>query len=137
MCAGIRVCGAFSDLAVNMLYQLLAINALPLFLSGIAWWIRQRDSGRLLGKRWAAFLIAIVANTISSGSLLIFLLWLFIGAGHPFGGVIEDRLFLSMIGLGLLSAGLAVCGNGLSRGVLVANGFFVAIEWWLLAAIGL
>ena len=119
-----------------MFYGLVAINALPCTLSGVVWAIQHRDRGRLLSRRRAIFLIALIANTITSVSLLLLVSWLLFGAGRPFGGAVEDKLFLSMIALGLLSAGIAVFGRGVSRGLLVANGFLVALQWWLLAGLG-
>ena len=120
-----------------MSYSLaLAINAMPCILSCIVWTIQRKDRSLLVVRRRVIFLIALAASTICSASLLVFLLWHFYGEGHPFGGVVEDKLFLSMIALGLLSAGIAIFGRGLSRGLLVANGFLVALQWWLLAGLG-
>jgi hypothetical protein len=121
-----------------MFYRLLAINALPCVLLGvIIWWTQRRDCGRLTGWRRALFVTALVVNAVGSVSLLIFIAWLAFGEGRPFGGVVEDRLFLWMIGLGLLSAGIGASGRGFSRGLLIVNGVLVALQWWLLAAVGL
>jgi hypothetical protein len=120
-----------------MFYRLLAINALPCVLSGvIISWTQRRDCGRSTGWRRAIFMTALVVNAVSSVSLLVFIALLVFGEGclRPFGGV---GLFLWMIGLGLLSAGIAAFGRGFSRGLLIANGVLVALQWWLLAAVGL
>jgi len=120
-----------------MFYRLIAINAVPCFLSGVIWWTQHKHRGLLSGWRRAVFITALVINTAASVSLCILVAWLAFGEGRPIGGLVEDRLFLSMIGLGLLSAVLAVFGKGLPRGLLIANGTLVALKWWLLAAIGL
>jgi hypothetical protein len=120
-----------------MFYRLFAINALPCILAGIVWWIRLRDLYCLTNRRRVAFVAALVLNSVSSVSLMTLISWLAFGAGRPFGGVVEDRLFLSMIALTLFSAGLAVFGKGVSRGLLIANGSLVALQWWLLAALGI
>jgi hypothetical protein len=120
-----------------MFYRVLAFNAAPCVLSGIIWWTQRKHCDRLTGWRRAVFLTALVVNTVTSVSLCVLIAWLALGEGRPIGGVVEDRLFLSMIGLGLLSAVLAAFGRGLPRGLLIANGGLVALQWWLLAAIGL
>ena len=120
-----------------MFYRLIAINVVPCFLSGVIWWAQHKHRGRLRGWRRAVYISALVINTATSLSLFVLVAWLSFGEGRPIGGLVEDRLFLSMIGLGLLSAVLAAFGRGLPRGLLIANGTLVALEWWLLAAIGL
>ena len=120
-----------------LFYRVLAFNAVPFILSGTIWWIQHRHRGRLLGRRRTLFLIALVSNTITSVLLLALILWIFSVEELPFGRAGMDRLFLSMIALGLLSAVVAFFGRGLSRGLLIANGTLVALEWWLFAGLGL
>jgi hypothetical protein len=78
---------------------------------------------------------ALVANTISSASLLALILsrmmWISIGVKAL------DDLFMSMIGLGLLSVVLAISGRAISRGLLIANGAIVAMLSWLAAGLGI
>jgi hypothetical protein len=77
---------------------------------------------------------ALVANTISSASLLALIpsrmMWISIRAKAL------DGLFMSMIGLGLLSVVLAISGRAISRGLLIANGAVVML-WWLAAGLGI
>lgn len=120
-----------------MPYQLvLAFNAVPCVLSGIVWTSQRRDRALLFVRRRVIFLIGLTAGTICSITLLAFVVWLFYGEGRPFGGTVEDKVILSMIALGLLSAAAAIFGSGLSRSLLVANGVLVALQWWLLAGLG-
>lgn len=120
-----------------MPYQLvLAINAVPCVLSGIVWASQRRDPALLFARKGVIFLFGLITNTICSIALLAFVVWLFFGGGRPFGGAVEDKVILSMIAMGLLSAIAAVFGKGLSRSMLVANGVLVALQWWLLAGLG-
>jgi hypothetical protein len=119
-----------------MFYRLLAINAVPCLLSGVIWWTQRKHWDRLTSWRRAVFITALVVNTVASVSFCVLIAWLAFGEGRPIGRVVEDRLFLSMIGLGLLSTVLAAFGRGLPRGLLIANGALVALQWWLLAATG-
>jgi hypothetical protein len=59
---------------------LLAINAIPLLLAGIAWWTQRNDGDTAPKWRRIVFLAALCSNTISSVALLGFVLGAFSGA---------------------------------------------------------
>jgi hypothetical protein len=120
-----------------MFYSLLVINAAPSVLAGVIWWIQRRNSDRLSGRMRGLFVAALIVNSVPSLSLYALICWRLFGDAPPIGGVVEDRLFLSMIGLGLLSSIFASFGRGLTRALLIANGILVAFQWWLLAAMGI
>jgi len=52
------------------------------------------------------------------------------------GQVVYNFLIILMIIMGLVSFGFAAFGRGISRGLLMANGLFVSLLWWLLAGLG-
>lgn len=104
----------------------LAINAVPLVLVGLAWWIRRNESASMPPWRRRVFFAALIANTVSSFSLPNFLLGTWSGTmSAEFSGVV----LLSMLAIGPISAVLAFFGRRVSRLLLIANGLLVAVFW--------
>lgn len=112
----------------------IPLNTVPLILLGLAWWFYQKESSSLVSWRRRVFILALVANAVSAVVLLSFLVQVYI-ASRGTQPVDLDRAYpvISMLGVGLLAAVLAVSGRRVSRLVLVGNGLLTAALWYFAA----
>ncbi len=113
---------------------MVLLNAAPLALFILAWWLYRKESSSLTTWRRGAFVAALVANAVSAAVLLSFSVQASMAAkgSKP---VDLDRAYpvFSMLGVGLLAAILAISGKRVSRLVLVVDGLLTAVLWYLAA----
>jgi hypothetical protein len=117
-----------NDTRVRRMLPLLALNAIPILLVGVAWWTQRKDGKTMPKWRRFLFMAALVANTVSSIALLGFLLGTFSGA---LGAQASGLILMAMLGVGLIGFVLAVFGKRISRLLLVGNGLLVVVFWYL------
>jgi hypothetical protein len=113
------------------------VNLFPLLLLGLAWWFYRNEGAALARWRRNVFLVALIANAVSAAVLLSFAAQTYV-ASKGVKPVDLDRAYpvLSMLGIGLLAAVLAVAGRRVSRLVLIADGLLTAVLWYLAAMAG-
>ena len=114
---------------------LIAINALPLLLLGVAWWQYRKEGSSLVGWRKRLFILGLIANAVSAAVLLIFLVHGILIQSYATKGVDLDRAYpvLWMLAVGLVSTILAGFGRRASRLLLMGDGLLVAVLWYFAA----
>lgn len=113
--------------------MLLAINAVPVLLFGLAWWQYLKDRSSLATWRKRAFLVALTIAGVSTAVLLTFLVHGILIQSYAKKGVDLDRAYpvFSMLVAGLLSSILAGFGRRASRLLLIGDGLVVTYLWYL------
>lgn len=108
------------------------LYTVPLLLLGLAWWFYRSEGAALVNWRRGVFVTALAANAVSAAVLLSFIAQAYI-ASKGTKPVDLDRAYpvLSMLGVGLLAAILAVSGRRVSRLVLIGDGLLTAVLWYL------
>src|SRR5277367_5770033 len=107
-------------------------TVIPLALLGLAWWFYRNEGASLMTWRRAVFVAAFVSNAVSGAVLISFTIQALI-ASRGTTPVDLDRMYpvLTMLGLGLLAAMLAVSGRRVSRLVLIGDGLLTTVLWYL------
>lgn len=82
-------------------------------------------------------MVALTANAVSAAVLLSFVVQAYV-ASKGTKSVDLDRAYpvLSMLGIGMLAAVLAVSGRRISRMVLIGDGLLTAVLWYIAAMAG-
>jgi hypothetical protein len=113
---------------------LMIFTFFPLILVCLTWWFYRKEVDALVGWRKASFLAGMVANTISAAVIISFTIHAYV-VSKGTTPVDLDRIYpvFSMFGLGLLAAGLAFFGRGVSRLILIGNGLLAAVLWYFVA----
>jgi hypothetical protein len=111
---------------------LVTLTGAPLLLLGPTWWFYRNEGASLMTWRRAAFVAALISNAVSGAVLISFTIHALI-ASRGTTPVDLDRMYpvLTMLGLGLLAAMLAVSGRRISRLVLIGDGLLTAVLWYL------
>jgi hypothetical protein len=111
---------------------LMIFTLLPLVLLWPTLKFYVKEGYALLGWRKALFLTGIVANAVSGAVLISFTIHALV-ASRSTTPVDLDRMYpvLTMLGLGLLAAMLAVSGRRVSRLVLIGDGLLTTVLWYL------
>jgi hypothetical protein len=114
---------------------MIVINTLPLLLLAIAWWQYRKEGSSLVGWRKKLFILAVIANAVSSAVLLSFIIHGRVVIANATKGVDLDRAYpvLSMFGVGLVSVILAGFGRRVSRLLLMGDGLLVCLLWYFAA----
>lgn len=110
-------------------FLFVALYAIPCLLAAVTWWTQRSDRGTLRPWRRTVFLGALIANTISSAWLLAFLLDV---KSHAVQTNFAATILLLMLGMGFLSAPLAMFGRKISRLLLGVNGVLLTVLWYAL-----
>ena len=107
---------------------------LPLLLVCLTWRFYRREAVALAGWRRGLFLTGLAVNAVSAAILISFTIHAYV-VSKGTKPVDLDRMYpvFSMLGLGLLAAGLASSGKHISRLFLLITGLFTAILWYLVA----
>ncbi len=111
---------------------LIVLNFVPLLLLGLTWWFYRNESTSLVSWRRTAFVAALISNAVSGALLISFTIHaLVVSRGTT--PVDLDRMYpvLTMLGLGLLAAMLAISGRRVSRLVLISDGLLTAVLWYV------
>jgi hypothetical protein len=111
---------------------LIVLSFVPLLLVGLTWWFYRAEGASLVSWRRAAFVAALVSNALSGAVLISFTIHALM-VSHGTKPVDLDRMYpvLTMLGLGILAAMLAVSGQRVSRWVLIGDGLLTAVLWYL------
>jgi hypothetical protein len=96
---------------------------LPLLLVYLSWRLYHKDVVTLAGWRGGLFLTGLAANATSAAVLISFTIHAYV-VSKGTKPVDLDRMYpvLSMLGLGLLAAGLASSGKRIPRVICFVNG---------------
>lgn len=111
---------------------LMILTVLPLILLWPTWKFYRKEGGAFPGWRKVLFLAGVVVNLVSTVVLISFTINAYL-VSRGTTPVDLDRMYpvLSMLGLGLVTAGLALSGKRISRLILVGNGLLTAFLWYL------
>jgi hypothetical protein len=111
---------------------LVSLTGAPLLLVGLTWWFYRVEGASLVNWRRATFVAALVSNALSGAVLISFTIHALV-VSHGTRPVDLDRMYpvLTMLGLGILAAMLAVSGRRISRLVLIGDGLLTAVLWYL------
>ncbi len=113
---------------------LMILPLIPLFLLGLAYCFFRTEPLSLVSWRKGSFIAALVLNSVSIAVLLTFLVHAYL-VSRGTKPVDLDRMYpvLSMMGLALLAALLALFGRRVSRLMLVDGGLATMVIWYLAA----
>jgi hypothetical protein len=111
---------------------LIAINALPLLLLGLAWWQYREEAPLLSRGRRKLFVVSLVVIGMSAALLLVFLVHGRLIVSGAVGSTDVARMYpvLLMLTAGLAGAVLAGFGRRVSRVLLVLSGLLLAVLWY-------
>ena len=113
---------------------LIILPSIALIFLGLAYWFYRTEAFSLVSWRRGSFTAALVLNSISVVVLVTFLVHAYL-VSRGTKPVDLDRMYpvLSMMGLALLAALLALFGRRVSRLMLVGGGLAIMIIWYLAA----
>lgn len=107
---------------------------LPLLLVCLSWRLYRNETVTLVGWRRGLSLAGLAANAVSAAVLISFTIHAYV-VSKGTKPVDLDRIYpvFSMLGLGLLAAGLASSGKRISRLILFGTGLLTAVLWYFVA----
>ena len=113
---------------------MMLLTFAPLFLLGAVWCFYRSDGASLVWWRRVCFVAAFVSSTVTAAVLGGFTVHAYL-IQHGAKFVDLDRAYpiFSMMGLGLFGAVLAVSGRRASRALLICDGIFTFVLWYLVA----